>query len=62
MGVIVWDGRSSDNLRVIVEHHPVFAMPERKREVISVPGRNGDIIVSQDAFSNVEQEYDLAPD
>lgn len=60
MGVIVWDGRSSEDLHVIVEHHPEFSIPERKREVISVPGRNGDIIISQDAFSNVEQEYDLA--
>lgn len=60
MGVISWDRRSSDDLNVIVEHHPYFPIPERKREVISVPGRNGDIVISQDAFSNVEQVYDLA--
>lgn len=60
MGVISWDGRSSDDLHVIVEHHPFFMIPERKMEVISVPGRNGDIIITQDAYENVEQEYDLA--
>lgn len=58
--VIVWNGKSSGDLNVIVEHHANFGVPVRKREVISVPGRNGDIVLAQDAYENVEQEYDLA--
>lgn len=60
MGIIYWDNRSSDDLNVVVENAPNFPIPERKIEVISVPGRNGDIIITQDAFENVTQEYDLA--
>jgi len=60
MGVISWNNISSDDLHLIVEHHPYFPIPERKMEIISVPGRSGDIIISQDAYENVVQSYDLA--
>lgn len=60
MGVIQWNNRSSDDLHVMVEHHPYIGIPERKMDVYSVPGRNGDIVISQDAYENVIQQYDLA--
>lgn len=58
--VIMWDNRSSEDLNVIVAKHPDYVMPERKMQVISVPGRNGDIIIPQDAYENVTLKYDLA--
>lgn len=57
---IVWDGRSSADLKVIVASTPAYSFPERKMEVISVPGRNGDIIITQDAYNNCTVTYDLA--
>lgn len=57
---IVWDGRSSNDVQVIVASIPSYHFPERKMEVISVPGRNGDIIISQDAYNNIVLKYDLA--
>ena len=59
-GAIYWNNQSSEDLNVIVEKSPEYAVPERKTEVINVPGRNGDIIISQDAYENVTQEYDIA--
>lgn len=60
MGIIQWNGVKSDEFNIIVEHHPYFPIPERKIEVISVPGRNGDVIIPEQAWTNVEQHYDLA--
>lgn len=58
--MIIWNGVSSESVDVIVQHHPARILPKRKIEKVSVPGRNGDLIFSQDAFENVEQEYDIA--
>ena len=58
--MISWNGVTSDDLHVIVASHPKYTIPERKMEVVSVPGRSGDIIITQDAYENVTQEYDLA--
>lgn len=58
-GVITWDGVSSDQFGVGIEKYPSRQKPSRKMNVYSVPGRNGDIILMQDAWDNVEQQYDL---
>lgn len=59
-GEIFWNGRSSTDLYVVVENAPDIPVPTRKIDVISVPGRNGDIIIAQDAFENVTQDYSIA--
>lgn len=59
-GEIYWDNMSSADMNVIVESAPDLPIPARKMEVISVPGRNGDIVISQDAYENVTQEYKIA--
>lgn len=57
---MIWfDGRSSDDFAVYVEHYPPRPIPERKTERVSVPGRSGDIIYIQDAYKNVLQSYDI---
>lgn len=57
--MIFWNGRSSDEFSLIVEKYPVRPVPERKIERVSIPGRSGDIVFPQDAFSNVNQSYDV---
>lgn len=57
--MIVWGGKSSDDVRVVVERYPALPRPARKQEVIQVPGRNGDLIFQQDAFENYIQPYDI---
>lgn len=41
-----------------VERYPVQKSPARKMETISVDGRNGDLHICQNAFSNYIQPYD----
>lgn len=57
--MIWWNNVASTKMRVFVEHYPDRIIPERKMEKVSVPGRNGDIIFSQDAFENYDQPYDI---
>ena len=57
--MIKWAGVSSDELGLVVQHFPRRYIPKRKIEVESVPGRNEDIIYSQDAFENYEQPYSV---
>lgn len=57
--MIWWNGKSSDDVRVIVERFPQIVIPTRKQEKISVPGRSGDLIMEQDAYENYIQSYEI---
>lgn len=54
-----WNGRSSLDFGLRVERYPPAALPARKQEKISVPGRSGDLLIVQDAFENTNAAYDL---
>ena len=57
---MIWfNGKSGDDFGLIVERYPEVIMPMRKQEKSTVPGRNGDLLVQQDAFENVRQRYDI---
>lgn len=57
--MIWWHGKSSDDVGVIVERYPEIIIPTRKQEIIPVSGRNGDLIMEQDAYENVTQAYEV---
>lgn len=56
---LTFGGVSSSSLNLNIEYCPNQDRPARKVERYSVPGRNGDIVVMQDAWENVEQSYDI---
>ena len=58
-GVITWNGVASDTLGIIVRKVPGLNRPQRKYNSYSVPGRNGDLVVMQDAFETYEQSYEI---
>lgn len=60
MGVVIFDGVRSDDLGILVEHGPVYSIPERDYETIHVPGRNGDVYIDRGCYKNVSQPYDIA--
>ena len=59
-GNISFDGRSSASFNLFVTAYPNYQKPQRKMDVYSVPGRNGDIVHVQDAWNDVQQEYHIA--
>ena len=60
MGVIFFNGVSSEELGIVVEHPPNYEIAKRRYETIQVPGRNSDIIIDNNCFDNVDRIYDIA--
>jgi len=60
MGVIIFNGVSSQDYGIQVEHPPEYEIPEREYEVIQVPGRNGDLTIDKKSYKNVTRSYDIA--
>lgn len=58
-GLISWNGTRSDQFGIGIEKYPNYARPQRKFDKYTIPGRNGDLIVMQDAWENVEQSYEI---
>lgn len=59
MGVITYNGISSDSLDIRVEKYPDYSTSKRQIEQISVPGRNGDLLLDMGSYSNFERSYDV---
>lgn len=55
--MIKWAGISNLDVGMVVEHYPKVIIPSRKQEVVTVPGRNGDIILNDGSFNNYDQQY-----
>lgn len=59
MREITFNGDSSVSVGIRIERSPEIIRPRRKFDVISVPGRNGDYVIMQDAWENYIQPYDI---
>lgn len=62
MGVIrhylTIDGRSTEDFNTWISGGGTFDSPERDVELVSVPGRNGDLAIDNGRFNNIEVEYE----
>ncbi len=57
---LIWNGVSSEEFdNLMIKKVPSLSRPRRKRDVYSVAGRNGDVIIDQDAYEDIDQEYQL---
>lgn len=52
-------GINCESMGMIVEKYPDRVFPQRKQTVYSVPGRSGDLIVDENAYTNVIQPYQV---
>jgi len=52
------DGRSTEDFNTWISGGGTFDSPERDVELVSVPGRNGDLAIDNGRFNNIEVEYD----
>ena len=58
--MIMFNGKCSyETANIVVQKYPERTIAKRKYDIVSIPGRNGDLYFSQDAFENVVQEYDV---
>lgn len=58
-GSIIWAGKSSQDLGIVIEKAPNISRPARKFTTYTIPGRSGDIIEPQNAWSNYIQSYSI---
>lgn len=57
---IIFNGISSDDIGIHVEVPPDYEIPQRNYEIISVPGRNGDVVIDLGSYNNVDREYQIS--
>lgn len=60
MGIIIFNGESSEDYHIVVENTPDYDHPEKDYDVTHVPGRNGDIVVDNGSYKNTSRSYDIA--
>lgn len=60
MGVITFNGRSSDEFGCTIEERPNHMRGSRRGQLVEIPGRNGEISVEDDSYSTYTQKYKLA--
>ena len=60
MGVITFNGVSSSEFHIQVEHLPGYDSPKKDYEIVHVPGRNGDIVIDSGTYQNVQRKYEIA--
>lgn len=60
MGVILFNGQSSKDYHIEVEQPPQYAYAEKAYDVISIPGRNGDLYIDTDSYKNVDRKYNIS--
>ena len=59
MSYFIYNGISSLEYGIQIEHYPVYPVPERVFETLEIPGRNGDLIRYTGGMRNVVQPYDI---
>lgn len=57
MNYFVFNGVNSNTYNLIISNKKVHSSPKRSQEIISVPGRDGDIIFDNGSFENVSISY-----
>lgn len=57
MNYFTYNGRSSEEFGLRIEKKDVFSAPEYDAEFTSIPGRSGDLIVSNRRFANIKVSY-----
>lgn len=57
MTCFIYNGRSSEEFGLHIEKKDVFSAPEYDADFTSIPGRSGDLIVSNSRFKNIRIQY-----
>jgi phage-related protein len=60
MGNLKFNGVSTADLGLVIQTPPAYTFPAKDTETQHVPGRNGDVVIDNDCYENVERSYSLA--
>lgn len=56
-GLLIFGGEASGDYGMVIAEAPAFDRPTRKQNVYNVPGRNGAIILPDEAFDDTVRSY-----
>lgn len=60
MGIVIFNSVSSGDYGIQVEHPPEYQTPAKDYELIHIPGRNGDLVIDNGSYQNVNRSYQIA--
>ena len=60
MGVVIFNGNSSKDFGIEVEHFPRYQFAKRNYTLTKIAGRSGEVVDDDESYMNVDREYDLA--
>ena len=56
-GLLVYGGEASSDFGMVIAEAPTFERPTRKQNAYDIPGRNGAVIIQQNAWNDVTRSY-----
>lgn len=59
MGNFEFNGKSTKDMGLVIQTPPTYTYPERDLSTVHVPGRNGDLIIDNNCYKNVERSYSV---
>ena len=59
MGNLIFNSISTEDLGLIIQAPPVYTFPSKDLSTQHVPGRNGDLIIDNKSFNNVDRVYSI---
>lgn len=60
MGRFKFNGISSEDFGLVIQTPPTYVYPERDLINTHVPGRNGDVVIDNNCYKNIERTYLIA--
>lgn len=59
MGVITFNNIASSTIGLQVATFPDYTIPQREYQVISIPGRDGDLVIDNGNYKPVKKKYEI---
>lgn len=60
MNYFSFNGRSSKDYGLLISEKNIYSAPQRDVELVSVPGRNGDVLIDHGRYCNVDVSYTVS--
>lgn len=60
MGNLKFNGKSTEDLGLVIQTPPSYTFPEKDISSVHIPGRNGDLYINTNSYKNVERTYSIA--
>lgn len=54
-----FNGENCESHGLTVQYYPSRAVPARRQEIVTIPGKSGDEVLDEEAFTNCTQEYEV---